>query len=173
MKWSLFRWKTAKRSQQRDHSHLLFVRICWTQTRLSFCSKNFPTYAWNIPKRPPFPTVYVSEFLAFGGERGILGYAKQGYVGVPLDLSKFLPSSPGTATIRTSQTIIPKNKQSTINSFPISTKHALLEKRICLFNKIKENGPISRSYPISYNMVPNVTRYTWNPKHPVFNGWKW
>ena len=33
----------------------------------------------------PQPTVYVSEFLSFGGERGCLGYAKQGYVGAPLD----------------------------------------------------------------------------------------
>ena len=37
--------------------------------------------------KPPGPTVYVSEFLQFGGERGCLGYAKQGYVGVPLEIS--------------------------------------------------------------------------------------
>ena len=42
----------------------------------------------NIPLEhtpDPEPTVYVSEFLSFGGERGGLGYAKQGYVGVLLD----------------------------------------------------------------------------------------
>ena len=39
--------------------------------------------------RPPFQTVYDSEFLSFGGERGCLGYAKQGYVGVPLETCFF------------------------------------------------------------------------------------
>ena len=46
-------------------------------------SKNFPTYPWNIPQTPN--QQFMKEFLSFGGGRGSLGYAKQGYVGVPLD----------------------------------------------------------------------------------------
>ena len=48
----------------------------------------------NIPLEhtpDPEPTVYVSEFLSFGGERGGLGYAKQGYVGGSLRLLTDIP----------------------------------------------------------------------------------
>ena len=47
---------------------------------------SFPRNFQHTPKgtypRPESPTVYVSEVFSFGGERGCLGYAKQGYVGV-------------------------------------------------------------------------------------------
>ena len=57
------------------------------------CGKNLRTFQHtpgSNTQTTPQPTVYVSEFLvsgflSFGGERGSLGYAKQGYVGVPLE----------------------------------------------------------------------------------------
>ena len=59
----------------------------WRATPKVACWLNLRTFQQTpgaYPK-PPGPTVYVSEFLSFGGERGCLGYAKQGYLGIPLD----------------------------------------------------------------------------------------
>ena len=54
-------------------------------------SKTLPTDPWSMGPNPQ-PTVYGSEFLSFGGERGCLGYAKQGYVGFPLEHNIFTKS---------------------------------------------------------------------------------
>ena len=50
-------------------------------------SKNFPTYPWNIPKQPPFPTLYASEFLQHLGVKGETFRVcdPHGYVGVLLE----------------------------------------------------------------------------------------
>ena len=56
--------------------------------------------------KPPGPTVYDSEFLnRLGVKRGCLGYAKQGYVGFPLELwmaaysrKQIMPLSFGTSS---------------------------------------------------------------------------
>ena len=49
-------------------------------------SKNFPTDPCFAYPKPPFPTVYVSEFLSFGGVFGdVWGMRLSGYVGFPLE----------------------------------------------------------------------------------------
>ena len=57
-------------------------------SRSSTWMSNFPTYPErNIPKRPPFPTVYgLKEFLQHFGVKGeAWGMRCWGYVGVPLE----------------------------------------------------------------------------------------
>ena len=53
-------------------------RIIFQKDSKIFYSKNFPTDPWSIPQTPN--QQFMKEFLSFGGERGCLGYAKQGYV---------------------------------------------------------------------------------------------
>ena len=59
--------------------NLLTNGVYWGYNPLQ--SKNFPTYPWNIPKRPGILPVYVSEFLSFLGVRGSLGYLPRGMLG--------------------------------------------------------------------------------------------
>ena len=51
-------------------------------------SKTLPTDPRSIPQTPN--QQFMKEFLSFGGERGCLGYAKQGYVGFPLESLNYM-----------------------------------------------------------------------------------
>ena len=56
-------------------------------------SKNYPTYHWNIPKRPPTRSLCLGIPESFGDEFGdSWGMRLSGYVGVLLDPSIPRPS---------------------------------------------------------------------------------
>ena len=59
------------------------LNVWWFQHTFKIVSKNFPTYPWDIPKRPPTKSLWRDSFQL--GVWGFMGYAKQGYVWVLLD----------------------------------------------------------------------------------------